>query len=571
MGEICINQAYRQTLTAQTYNLFEYLLHKAELVKGSLCTIIQKASLALEVDKDRKTLDKYLKELEKEGAVLYGTKRGRNGGTLVLFSDDAVTFPTTETIINSKEKVAELMDHFYPRSPKKVPEKNYRSKQEILREKFFQSEAKKEELRLNALLVDQGYPTIDFFNELESPLIGLRAYLLSRLYNSFVVIYPNERKDYYESAKDENNFERASKQLDGYKDYDCLEQEFVGTQAFNHFLKLANLLENAHINPVDYLTSQFSYMNYLEMVGNKKVGLPFVNTLWSKESFNRHINNYDFWETHYKSHPYFKPAGDMLKSVAWKYPIVTAIMAVYEDPSQYKDRDSYQDIIDTIESMGYVSNKQRLVITFFRKELLNVANSELETKEKQTLTDYLKRQFSLGLGLNKMTPTVYVTTFPKETMSRILEYSEDATRDLRTYYKKIGNVGKVREFNMNDEQMFVRSGYLYDFTMTANKSFPPTLFTIASIRRITLDTETLDKALKSYGEGRLPIGSDGMIDLDMLYKTYLSEKEREEDIKNYKLFHIDDQPIDNGTNMWYDIVNAKDKKQYGRDGSRIVL
>ena len=98
MGEICINQEYRQVLTTQTYNLFEYLLNKAELVKGSLCTTIQKASLALEVDRDRKTLDKYLKELETEGAVLYGTKRGRGGGTLVLFSDDAVTFPTTEKI-----------------------------------------------------------------------------------------------------------------------------------------------------------------------------------------------------------------------------------------------------------------------------------------------------------------------------------------------------------------------------------------------------------------------------------------------------------------------------------------
>lgn len=566
---VTVRKEHVTKLTKPAYSLLEDLTTKVSVVKGALCFKMQKTKMTKEIGRDRKTLNKYLGELSDEKLIIEETKRGRNGGTLIVVKKEAVRFENGENIINSPVKMEELRDYFFPKEDKPEPTKKYRSKEEILRERMFMSEAKREESRLNTILRENRFPTRSFFEQTAEPLLYTRAYLLSRLYNAFVVIYPNDRKDHYESVGDEQGFNRSMAQLNKYKDYDCLDKEFIGTPNYNHFIKLAKVLDVAKMDPVDYLTSQFNFMNYLELTGTRRVGLPFINTLWGEEAYNRHLKNYVFWKDHYVKHPYYKPGFDILKSQVWKYPIVTTLSDLYKDPFKYKEQDTYQDVIDTVAQMGYTPNKTKLVINFCEDLLENAAESDLETHEKEVLTNFIKQQYAVNLGHNRLSAATYVTTFPYQIMERIMQENLKGIEDFRAYCASLGNMGNIREYGINDKQTFTRRGYFYDFSFTANESFPMAIMTANSLRYLDDKTAGVAEAIEKFGEAKIPLTSYGMLDLDTLYATYLTDEQLQDDIEGYKLFHSSDRVLDNKTNLWYDLVDTKVGDAYQRDGRAI--
>lgn len=565
-----LRDEYRSTLSEEAYSLLAALAEKAEVVKNTLCTVVHKVSFASELGKTRKTLDKYLKELEDNELLEQGTKRGRNGGSVIVLSAEAVNFPKGSTILNSTAKMDELKDYFFPKPDKKEPKRKYRSKEEILRERMIRGKAMEEEERLNEILRNSDFPTREFFKETKNPLVYTRAYLLSRMYNAFVVIYPNERKDYYESQGDERGHTRSSRQTEYYKHYDCLDKEFIGTPTFKHFLKLALLLDEARMDPVDYLTSQFNFMNYLELSGNAKVGLPFINTLWGKEAYERHIKDHTFWAEHYVKHPYYKPS-EILKSPVWKYPIVSALSDLYDNPDKYEHMDVYQDVIDTIEKMGYTPNKIRTVIAYCKGVLENIEKSDISEDQKEILTAYMKQQYAVHLGQNRLSSAAYVATFPYQIMGKIMDRNIVGIDDYREYYQELGNIGNLKEYNANDIQMYTKRGYFYDFSFTANTSFPTAFLTVGSLRQNHLDPKEVQEALEAFGEEKIPLTNNGMLDVDALYAEYLTEEQLLEDKRGYELFHKDDFVFDSNTELWYDLVNTKkESDDYRRNGRCVV-
>lgn len=276
------------SINTKLTDVLNYLLQKAKDSVDNL-VVFKKTELAKEIKKDVKTVGTHIKELSNRGVFELGTKRGKNGGSVIKFNETLVQFTTSKkSLLNQKESTdldalptnGESLDdvakQVYKKKKKPVnPNRRARrTKAQMLEDKLLQSEHEKKVDELHQEL--QGAPTWDWFQKTDNPIFNYRTYLVTRMYNRYAFLFTKEHNDNHA----QNGYTLAKKVKAYTPTYDVLPELFLDTVNWNHFKKFVEFCDENSIHPLDYLTAQFNHsIYYASLKDNVKSVIPFPNAL----------------------------------------------------------------------------------------------------------------------------------------------------------------------------------------------------------------------------------------------------------------------------------------------------
>lgn len=513
------------------YEFLSTIVAKAQQWGENFATVTQKTKLAEEVNKDPRTITRYINELKDAGLISTEVKKGRNGGTVIMFNKDLLNFEPSENPITSETKEAdEIRNKLFPRKPKKEPTKRYRSKKEIAEERILAQLRKSENDKLNDELETMLYPTTEFFNKFDDPDRYLGAYLISRMFNAYAVIFPKNRMEFFKDSNDLLH-SRAESALIQAHSYDVLDTRFVGTTRFQKFLELQDYVKENEINPLAYLSVQFDYVDFMIEIGKLTHGVPLVNTLLTDDSKGRFINQEQFY-TRMRRKGLFSISPEKVYYIGAKYPIIQDLSFAYDLGE--RDASSLDPILDELNTVSRYTNKGRALLGFYEAVSQEVEESTIGTEDKAVITQFLREQVALYSRVNSLNIGQYTLAFPLQ-ITRVKQTVEMKGLDINDYYTYVGNMYKQDSgLFQSDIEDFIKTGKLIDFSMNGNKTFYPTLRFLAEYRGLGVNPHELKEALGRFGLEKVPLDNFGMLDVARIYKKVLTGKELAEDASQFE-------------------------------------
>ncbi|QIG61048.1 putative DNA binding protein [Listeria phage vB_Liva_VAfA18] len=504
----------------------------------SVAMVTQKHSLAEKTGVNIRTVSRYIAELENKGIIKTEAKRGRNGGLVIMFNKNMVTFKLTDNPITSDSPDAiELRDRMFPKKnedPNKE-KRPRRTKEQMAEEKVLKNRKRSLNNELNDMLDDTLFPTEEIFNKTEEPERYFKAYLLSRMVNAYAYIYPTERELDMLSRGVQVEAEKARKNRVRAYSFNSLPARFFGTSQFTCYLKLQDLLEKENINPLSYLTVQFDYLDYRldNSLGGTPLayrGIPEANCLIGETAFSRYTSAKDFY-TVMRGKNMLRTSTADVAFKGGKYPIVEALLHAYNVGKQ--DITALNQQIEDMKTQASVFHKSEALADFYETTKLLVEESALETNEKDELYKFVTEQVVLHSRKNAMSLSQQLLSFPLQ-IQRVRQTAELKGLDKKDYYTFVGNLEKQVKVSRNTFNSFTEKGKLLHESLEANSTFYSTIRMLGDYRGLTVNIPLLGEAIKKLGEEHIPLDSYGMLDITQVYDKYLTDLQMQEDEENYE-------------------------------------
>lgn len=298
------------SINTKLTDVLNYLLQKAKDSVDNL-VVFKKTELAKEIRKDVKTVGTHIKELSSSGVFELGTKRGKNGGSVIKFNETLVQFTTSkksllnqkestdlDALPNNEESLDDVAKQVYKKKKKPVnPNRRARrTKAQMLEAKLLQSEHEKKIDELHQELEKSEAPTWDWFQKTDNPIFNYRTYLVSRMYNRYAFLYTKEHNDNHA----QNGYTLAKKVNAYTPTYDVLPELFLDTVNWNHFKKFVEFCDDNSLHPLDYLTAQFNHsIYYASLKDNVKSVIPFPNALIGERCYEVYQREVKFQKAKY--------------------------------------------------------------------------------------------------------------------------------------------------------------------------------------------------------------------------------------------------------------------------------
>lgn len=504
----------------------ERLAKKAQQWGETFATPIRKTTVAEEMGRDTRTITRYLGQLEELGLVSTEAKRGRNGGTVVVFNTDILNFEPTDNPITSETKEAkEIRERVFPKAPAPKHKRRYRTKSEIAEARILEQKQKSFEERLNDLL-ERTFLDRDFFDNFEDPRLYFQGYLIAQMYNAYAVIFPKNRYEFFKDD-DVKKSEEGLRSMNKAKSYNVLPTRFVGTPQYNKFVEVAQYCNENNINPLSYLTVQFERAEHLASIGKARIGaIPYVNTLLCKEARKAYDDNAMFYRKMRNSFNLFGMSSSPVPYKGAKYEIIVALRTAYE--LDRTSRDSFDYLLDELASGAQQSVKQATLLGYYNTTLNALSESEIADEDKQLIRDFLKEQVLLYSRKNSLSSTIYALAFPLQ-ISAVKSVVTLKGLDKDMYYTYIGNMYKVTDVNDDEYNSFTERGRTIDFSYNANVTFFSTMRLIANCKGLGVPAGKLGSALQQFGEEKVPLDTFGMLDIERIYDKLIDSEELAKD------------------------------------------
>lgn len=504
----------------------ERLAKKAQQWGETFATPIRKTTVAEEMGRDTRTVTRYLGQLEELGLVSTEAKRGRNGGTVVVFNTDILNFEPTDNPITSETKEAkEIRERVFPKAPTPKPKRRYRTKLEIAEARILEQKQKSFEERLNDLL-ERTFLDRDFFDNFEEPRLYFQGYLIAQMYNAYAVIFPKNRYEFFKDI-DVKKSEEGLRSMNKAKSYNVLPARFVGTPQYNKFVEVARYCNENNINPLSYLTVQFERAEHLADIGKARVGaIPYVNTLLCEEARKAYSDNVMFYRKMRNSFNLFGMSSSSVPYKGAKYEIIVALRTAYE--LDRTTRDTFNYLLDELASGAQQSVKQATLLGYYNTTLNSLSESELVDEDQQLIRDFLKEQVLLYSRKNSLSSTIYALAFPLQ-ISAVNSVATLKGLDKEMYYTYIGNMYKVTDVNDDEYNSFTERGRTIDFSYNANDTFFSTMRLIADCKGLGVPAGKLGSALQKFGEEKVPLDTFGMLDIERIYDKLIDSDELAKD------------------------------------------
>lgn len=504
----------------------ERLAKKAQQWGETFATPIRKTTVAEEMGRDTRTVTRYLGQLEELGLVSTEAKRGRNGGTVVVFNTDILNFEPTDNPITSETKEAkEIRERVFPKAPTPKPKRRYRTKLEIAEARILEQKQKSFEERLNDLL-ERTFLDRDFFDNFEEPRLYFQGYLIAQMYNAYAVIFPKNRHEFFKDI-DVKKSEEGLRSMNKAKSYNVLPARFVGTPQYNKFVEVARYCNENNINPLSYLTVQFERAEHLADIGKARVGaIPYVNTLLCEEARKAYSDNVMFYRKMRNSFNLFGMSSSSVPYKGAKYEIIVALRTAYE--LDRTTRDNFNYLLDELASGAQQSVKQATLLGYYNTTLNALSESDLADEDQQLIRDFLKEQVLLYSRKNSLSSTIYALAFPLQ-ISAVNSVATLKGLDKEMYYTYIGNMYKVTDVNDDEYDSFTERGRTIDFSYNANDTFFSTMRLIADCKGLGVPAGKLGGALQKFGEEKVPLDTFGMLDIERIYDKLIDSDELAKD------------------------------------------
>lgn len=516
------------------------LLEKAKEAKDYVISSRQK-DIAEWVGKDTRTVSRYLKELEEKNIIQMKGRKGRGGGTVILFNTELIKFNTSDkALINSDnpEDIDELMEKHFPKKkqeedPNKKKRKR-RTKKQMVESRILARKRDNEIKKLNEKVVKLGgVPNWDWFKETDDPVGNYRTYLLSRLYNRYAVLFTDRHNAEVEVYGKGNKVARVS------NDYDVLPMEFYGTPRWTQFEKLRIFLEENDIDPAVYLSAQFSRSVFDSAKRKSKNVLPFVNALISETS-----------------HEVYKQYCDYQKQVSYTYAayqviparfsddfVVRAIVEAYETAHTGNGLLGLKHAIyDFLEGLGS-TDKDDTLLDFIDLTDKNLRKQNVSFKTRNTLKKYLMLQtLTLTGGITRLPNYVIlgseITRAALVSIDNQMKDSKDEARKLKALA-----LGMFTHPNSTQEEQ-LEKGYNYLYQYSVLHETPQLLNLIMERKGLYIGIKDIMEALKEYGRDKIPVDDYSVLNVEQVVsfmdeKVYSNEYLQEEEPTKLEINHED--------------------------------
>lgn len=495
-------------LAKGTDKFLNYLTTSVKTFKNTMAIAEQRRTIANNYGKDIRTIIRYLEELESKGYIQTLTRRGSKGGTVIVYTKEFMNFHVPEgRNLEDVLRPEDILDEAFPKKTKKQPKRKYRSKEEIAKERAKDAHI----ASLNDELEQMDYPTKEFWFKLDDPELSYRAWILSRMYNFYAVAYPERWKYEYEAEGDWARFELARIRQDNLQNYDCLPKRFLGTWQMTVFKKLVKIIDSYKImEPQEYLSIPFRYMEYLWHQGKTNVSLPYINTLISEETVDRVLQAYGHRKAHLREHPYYDNGAPLLGSGVGLFILNSTMITEYNSPFR------------EIDFGGMIEKKYNPLATPKHLKLLHTyrltvmeeleENTELTEEEKTTLLKWLDKETYFRLQAR---PVPYhhlimnVDTLTKKVSKFVRAGNFDNWRPL---YEQLGNQTLIPVQDQLELKTRTKHGYSILFSLTATPQQQKVVRAIRSALGMEIDTDVLASAIRKLGEEKVPMTEFGELD-----------------------------------------------------------
>lgn len=524
MGEI----VYREDLSTPVNDFWQFMASKVYEFGETWALAIEKSTLAEGYGKSLRTVQRYVKELEEKKYIDTATKKGKGGGTVIVFNKDKLDFePKVNPITDDTKSVDELLDKLYPTKPKKKPKTSYRSKAVIAEERLRNKLRKNNNDRLNDMLEEKGYPTEEFWLETPEPEKYYKAYLITRMYNFYAVYMPEKYKNIAEKSGNFFKYHGAELFQKRYENYDVLSNRFIGTSNYTIALKLVDVFQD-DINPAAYLTVQFQYMNYLKSLG-KNVGLPYFNSLISEKAATRWDETHSYKKGFRKEHPYYALGEETVQIEGYSTPIMTMLISEYNKPFTESSYEEYLDVaIDPMVS----TKRSRIIYGYYTTIKEEIKNDKELTEEEQTeLSQWVAQQTATHLK-SQYPEHAYLATNLDQVVRKITDFKGDNYREL---FYELGSFTQDKAVDSIEIKARVKRGYNLYFSVAGHSTFYDTLRALRNSRGVEIDDKVISKAIDKFGERKIPITEYGNLDVHAIAKQYMTEEELENESRENAL------------------------------------
>lgn len=475
--------------------------------------VFKYSELADEVGVSRRTIQRYVAELRETGLIDVETKRGNRGGVIMTFNSEMLDFKTEANVITEETAdIEDLKGKYFPE--KKKPKRHYRSKAEIARERALQKVRQDEIAKLNDELKAMPYPSEEFFENFSNPEIALKAYLISRIYNAYVLIFPRERANFNE-GRNEAVYNEASKTYRLSQGYDVLPKGFVGDPRWNKFVEVAEFCETENVDPFEYLTAQFKYCDFRKNLGHSCSNAPFVNTLLTEESKNRYYKNVYFYDGIRVKNPFFSISGKT-EYVGAGYPIIQTLRKVYN--KAIRTADPLVEPMKELEISSFGDDRARAIMKYIITVTQDLKESGLSQDKQQLIIKFVKQQALVGYKNNFVSPSTYVTTCPLQVkqMEVLGTLHKLDDKDINLL---VGNTEVKNTFTQSGREYTEDKGSLIRASLSDSTSFD-TICWASELRGQLIIPRELGEALSEYGTNKVPMNKAGMLDLGAIVKKF---------------------------------------------------
>lgn len=525
MRDLCLDDSIKTKydLSKGAFSLLENLAGKSQRWGETVASTVRKTDIATELGNDVRTVTRNINRLKKSGLIETSTKRGGNGGTVVVFNTDMLNFEVTDNPITSDSKQAEeIREIAFPKAPVKEPKRRYRTKAEIAEAKLLQGAINSKIARLNDQ-IEFGEITYDFFENFEDKRIYFNAYLLTRMYNAYATIVPYQR---YLSYKDKD-----SKKAEQYHRiylrstcYEVLPRRFVGTPQYKKFVELAQYLADNNIHPLVYLSVQFDRADYLSSIGKARVGAtPYVNTLLCDEAKEAYNNSVNFFKDLKRDYGLYECMHSEGTYYGGSYPILVALLSAYNgEPKNLSQLDS---TLQELEFKKDLDKKANTLYSYYRTTLEALEESDVSEKGKATIKNFLKEQIATFSSKSGMTTTQFALAFPLQHSSAryLLEQDENFTEDDINLY--LGNQSRLTNISDEDAKAFMANGKKIYMSWWGATSFQRTMFMLADFYGFKTRPSELGAYIKEFGLEKIPLDLAGMLDVSRIYAKTMTREE----------------------------------------------
>ena len=555
---------YRSDLPSNLTDFYNFITRQVYSFGETWALAMGKSTIAEKYGMSLRTVQRYLTDLEDQDYISTATKRGKGGGTVIVFNKDKLDFepkvnPVTEDTLDTDE----LLEKLYPDKPKKQPKRKYRTKAEIAEERLRKRRRQGEQERLNDILEETGYPTKEFWQQTPEPEKYYKAYLISRMYNFYAVYYPEKIKNEAEASG--NMFRHHLGELiqSRYKDYDVLPERFIGTPNFTIALTLTELLDDMGINPAAYLTVQFDFMEYLINNG-RQTGLPYFNALISEKSAKRWDDTHEYRKGFRKEHPYYSISDEVVPIVGYGVPHMAMLVSEYNNPFTEAQFKEYLDMaIDPLVS----PKRMKTIYKYYETIIEEVNNNEdLNDEHKEELSKWIEQQTAIHLA-SRYPKHMYLITSLDQIGQKIVNFEGTNYREL---YHQIGTFTLDKTVDQIELKVRTKHGYFLYFSLAGSSTFYNTLRAMRSSRGVELDMTLVAEAIKLFGERNIPVNEYGDMDVHEIALTEMTEEDiQEESFENAAQIKDKQKFLDFFKGMWYDIKESY-VAQSPRDGRKVI-
>lgn len=486
------------SLKPRVLDFLNKLAEKAKDVKDFALTFTKK-EIAQEFGKDLRTVNRYLDELEERNLIEMKGKRGRYGGTVLVFNTKVVRFETSDkAFVNNDVEVDidDIVDRKFPKKQKKEPTRHKRTKKEMAIARALSDQKQSELDKLNVELASLGTPNWAWFQKTSDPVGNYKTYLITRMYNRYAVLFV-ERSNYFEDFKLPLT----------NPEFDCLlDQEFFGKSRWQNFERFRQFCEENGIDPAVYLSAQFGRSVFTAASRQQKRNIfPFYNSLKSEASLEVYRQ-------------YCKIRSNTLSALSAKrIPAefvddfaIKSLKEAYNTADQSLGLKQFQGSIDDLFNGATTANEQDLV-KFYNITMDTLDNSDVSEKTKDVIDRFLTLQLMIECGGASRLPfNVILST--EIVQAAMVKVKQDYHNNSEILAKVLGNI--VHPKAETEVQEMEGRKYMYGY----NKLYetPKVLRLIMERKGLSLSISEIRTALKEYGNHLIPVNDFSFLDVKQI-------------------------------------------------------